>query len=133
MQYTVAFTFTTTNSTDTLKAQLMLYGGNVISLSSNQQVQIQSPEPSWAAALNSLIVAHPSNERQPSIALEAVKNKGGAQQSVAVIVPIQQGGSNLTGNYPFSGVDVNLQYQFIGYSSRGSISVGDFSIPFPLS
>jgi hypothetical protein len=133
MDYTVAFTFTTSNTTDTLVAQLILNGGNAISLSSNHQIQVQAPVASWAAALNSLVVAQPSNSQQPSIALSAVTNKGGNQQCVKVIVPVKPGGPNLTGNYPFSGVTVNLQYQFIGYENQGSIQVGDFSIPFPMA
>lgn len=133
MEYTVAFTFTTNGPTDTLVAQLMFNGGNVITLSSNQQIQVQSPVASWAAPLNSFFVAQPANAQQPSIALAAVTNTSGNQQCVKVIVPIKPGGPNLTGNYPFSGVEVNLQYQFIGYPSTGAIRVGDFSIPFPLS
>jgi|SRR5579863_3001870 len=133
MEYTVAFTFTTNASTDTLVAQLMFNGGNVISLSSNKQIQVQSPVAAWAAPLSSLIVAQPANNQQPVIALDAVTNKSGNQQCVSVIVPIKPGGPNLTGNYPFSGVEVILQYQFLGYSSTGAIRVGDFSIPFPMS
>jgi len=128
MEFLVAFTFTTAYDTDTLAAQLIINGGNIITLSSNQQIQIQS-----AAPLASFFVAQPKNQAQPSIALQAMSNVSHAQQSVKVVVPIQPEGANLTGNFPFNGVTVNLQYQFIGYASAGSIAVGDFSIPFPTS
>jgi len=126
MEYNVAFTFSTLNEADTLSAQLTLSGSNAVSLTGNQPIQVQqitSDVPS--AALD------PLNVLQKSIAIQAAKNTDGNAQYVKVVVPIKTGDSNLTGNFPYSGTPVKLQYKFIGYSAAGSISVGDFSIPFP--
>ncbi|RKP46841.1 hypothetical protein [Trinickia fusca] len=126
MEYTIAFTFTADNENDTLNAQLNLSGDNLISLLHNQSIQIQSPyPPEPSAPLVSLEV------KPQSISMLAGQNQSGNPQSVKLVVPIKPGGSALTGNFPFSGVQVRLRYQFIGYSSSGNIAVGDFSIPFP--
>jgi hypothetical protein len=124
IEYTIAFSFTTKSDTDTLVAQLRITDSNVISLASGRPVQVQS---AWGATppLATLSVT------QNSLAVQAEKTTTGNPQSVKIVVPITATGSTLSGNFPFSGVEVGLQYQFIGYEQSGSISVGNFQLPFP--
>ncbi|MBN3816237.1 hypothetical protein G3N57_06230 [Paraburkholderia sp. Se-20369] len=126
MEYTVAFTFSTSGDADTLSANLLLTGTNTISQAGNQPIQVQGIDAQTpSAALASLEFL------QKSIAVQAATNTTDNPQYVKVVVPIKTSDSHLTGNFPFGSVPVRLQYRFIGTSSSGYINVGDFSIPFP--
>ncbi|MFC5475550.1 hypothetical protein [Paraherbaspirillum soli] len=120
-EFTIRFTFTAHNVTDTLRAQLHFKDDNTISLAGNKPVQIESTSP--LAALNVW---------QKRMFVEAASNTSGNQQSVTITVPISAVGSILHGNLPGSdGVLVDVRYQFTGYDNSGRIEVGDFDIEFP--
>jgi len=124
MEYTIAFSFTTENDTDTLSAQLTITDSNMISMDGNLPIQIG---PVWSATppLTAVSVA------QKSLALTAAQNTSGNPQSIKVTLPIKAVGSSLSGRFESAGVIVSAQYQFLGYSNSGRIAVGDFKIPFP--
>jgi hypothetical protein len=124
MEYTIAFSFTTENGTDTLSAQLSITDDNMISLENNQPVQIG---PVWSATPPLTAV----NLGQKSLALTAAQNTSGSPQSIKVTLPFKAVGTSLSGKFESAGVLVTAQYQFLGYANSGRIAVGNFTIPFP--
>jgi hypothetical protein len=61
----------------------------------------------------------------------AAENPSSDKQSLKIVLPLATTAISLVGNLPFSGMNVQTSYQFIGYSDRGNIDTGDFNIPFP--
>jgi len=124
MEYAIAFTFTVTDTVP-LNVTLNFNGGNTISLTQSQTIQIQAVQGA-ITPLNSAVVS------LSAITLQAAQPDGSSFQAVKSVVTIKPDGSNLTGVYQFHGNEfVTLQYQFIGYSNSGTIKAGSFSIPFP--
>jgi len=124
VEYTIALTFTVTD-TAPLNVILNFNGGNTISLTQSQAIQIQAVDGA-ITPLNSAVVS------SSAITLEAMPPDGSIFQAAKSVVTIKPGGTNLTGIYQFHGNEfVTLQYQFIGYQKSGTISAGSFSISFP--
>lgn len=127
MEYVIAFNFVIDGGTQGLNAQINITDQNTISFAGNKSIQILP----YAAAATPPLVSFSVSPQ--SISVLAPTNSSGNEQSVQVVVPINAVGSSLSGNFPFSGVVVSASYQFIGYSARGTLEVGNFNIAFPTS
>lgn len=125
-EFLLAFNFST-DSADGMNAQLTITGANSFLLDKGIQLQ-----PLWpqlpVPPLNFVTL------QGRSISIQTHDGGATQQQGVRVTLAVSANGDALTGNLPFSGGPaVSVSYQFVGYASQGSLSVGDFSIPFPNS
>lgn len=124
--FVLAFNFSADASAG-LIAQLNLTDSNTFLLDKGIQLQ-----PVW-----SQIPMPPLNFASinaKSIAITAHDGEASAQQGVRVTLTVSANGSTLSGNVPFGGgPQLSVSYQFVGYSSQGTLQVGNFSIPFPTS
>jgi hypothetical protein len=123
--FLIAFSFSE-QSARGIAPQLNLTDSNNFVLDKGIQLQ-----PIWAQIpvppLNFVTVA------SKSISINTANGGVTGQQGVRVTLAVSANGSSLSGNIPASGSDVGIQYQFIGYDAQGSLSVGNFTIPFPSS
>lgn len=125
MQFTIAFNLVVNQSTLGLKSNIQLTDNNEFIMTDSKNIQVQ---PSGTVAIPPLVFMSIGSKE---IAVSAAENPSSDRQSIRITLPVTAEGSTLQGNLPFSGVEVSVTYQFIGYSDSGSLSVGSFSIPFP--
>ena len=123
--FTIVFSFVVESSAEGLNSSLRIIDENRFVITDENNVVIQPYGTGSIPPMKSISLY------DNRFVLNADSNPTRERQAMSLVLPVTATGSSLAVNIPFSGVTVQVSYQFIGHQQTGNLEVGINEIPFP--